>query len=787
MPKRFNRSRLANSVALVAIAVSFAAEAADQVADTDGQLESVIVTANKRSENIKDVPISISVIGGNELEDHHVVDYDTLTRSVPGVSFGAGASGGGAGEGLANIEIRGVSSTTGSATVAVYLDDTPITVRNVFDGASQPTLFDMDRVEVLRGPQGTLYGASSMGGTIRFITKQPDLNDFSTEVGSDLSGTEHGGVNYDEQGVVNVPIVPGIFGLRAGIDYGDDSGWIDHYSLATGALEKTGVNDQRHLVLKLIGKLQEDDLTVTPELYFQRYYSSDSPVFYPAEGLYEQDKQVAEPSRDTMFLPSLNITKGLGFADLTSVTSYFWRQMSRISDGTYYNSTVFTTYFLDSLPFAKPAQDDAILATLPSPVYFSTTYGQATEELRLTSRPKEETGLPIKWVFGLFYDDQWDTHRDNEPIDGLNAAFKSIYGYSIGQTDSSLLGTDVNPNEYANDVIYFSSSRYDERQYAVFGQTDFDVLPDLHGSVGLRYLYSRVSYTRYGGGFYDLGNISPYVQVSRYYAATPKFSLTYDVSDASSIYTTVAKGFRLGGPTGPTPVGPNNACTPDYDTLGITNPPTKYDSDKLWSYELGTKSSFLGNTLSANGAIYYIDWQGIQQTINLPTCGFSFTENVGNAESYGAELEMRYKPPVVKGLTLGLAGGPTHAVITSTTNSATAAVGQKLLNTPDWTATFSADYSWDLNDKLSAFVRADYTWTGRGHGSYVQSNSDYTNPQYDVLNASIGVDAGTFQVSLYAKNLSDDKTIIQQPQVNTVITGYTVPPLTVGVHVAAQF
>jgi iron complex outermembrane receptor protein len=767
-------------------------------ATPSGQIEQIIVTANKREENIREVPTSISVLSGTELGEHHVQDYDDITRAAPGVSFGAQG-----GEGLTNIEIRGVSSTTGSATVGLYLDDVSITVKNTYDGATQPKLLDIDRVEVLRGPQGTLYGASSEGGTIRFLTNQPDLNQYSSSVTTDLSGTKHGSVNYDEQGVVNVPVLPGVFGLRAALEYGDDSGWIDNFKsngqivtngnsavFGTGPLNQAGVNDVRDMVFRLTGKIQlAPDFTITPSVFVQRVHSSDAPDFYPLTGLYQQTKEVTEFNRDTLFLPSFTVNKGLGFADLTSVSSYFWRQESRQTDGTFYNSTVYALDFLDVDFPQNKALNDSRIGTLPSPVTFQTTYGTVAQEFRLTSRPPSETGMPIKWVVGLYYSDQWDTHRDYEPISGLLGAFESIYHTTPDLIDSTNLAIPLNTptNPHLNDIFYFSTSRSDERQYATFGQADFDVTPSLHGAVGLRYVYARESYTRLGGGFIDLGNISPYVQNTRYYPVTPKFSATYDLTDTSSVYATAAKGFRLGGPTGPTPQGPNNACQTDYNNLGITNPPVSYNPDKLWSYEAGSKALLANNTVSVNGAVYYIDWQNIQQTINLPICGFNFTNNVGNAASYGSEVELRYKPTFIPGLTLGVNGGVGRAVITSSTNPQTAAVGEKVLNSPDWTLTVTGDYNWPISDNVIAFIRSDYDWTGRSHGSFTRTDPNFSDPQYGVFNGSVGVDMGSLQVSLYAKNLFDDSTVIQHPKINTVIEGYTVRPLTVGLTVSKEF
>jgi outer membrane receptor protein involved in Fe transport len=226
-------------------------------------------------------------------------------------------------------------------------------------------------------------------------------------------------------------------------------------------------------------------------------------------------------------------------------------------------------------------------------------------------------------------------------------------------------------------------------------------------------------------------------------------------------------------------------CGGDEAAQGVTSQPKKFDSDKLWSYEIGTKNRLDDNRLSIDGALYYIDWNQIQQQIYLPTCGYYYTTNAGNAESYGAELEVHYR--VMHGLTLGASGSAEHAVITSSNDPLTVAVGEKVLNTPDWTLTASAEYDWPVGDEAVAFVRSDYSWVGRSHGSYIRANSNFSNPQYDVLNASIGFRMPSYDVSLYAKNLSDDRTIIQRPEINTVIEGYTVRPLTVGLTVKVPF
>ena len=215
------------SDAVVAASTTVATGPAAAGAGAGGALDEVVVSAEKRTEDIKDVPISISAVSGDQLQAERIIDYDDVSRAVPGVNFNS-VSGT---EGTTNIEIRGVSSTSGSATTGLYIDDISITTKNFFyDGAASPRLFDLDRLEVLRGPQGTLYGDSSEGGTIRFITPKPNLTRWIGELTSDFSQTEHGGNNYFEGAVFNVPIISDVFAVRGSVGYTSDSGFIDHYS-----------------------------------------------------------------------------------------------------------------------------------------------------------------------------------------------------------------------------------------------------------------------------------------------------------------------------------------------------------------------------------------------------------------------------------------------------------------------------------------------------------------------------------------------------------------------------
>ena len=740
-----------------------------------GELQEVLVTAQKRAEPLKDVPISMTALGGDELVGAQIANYDDLSRAVPGLSFGAGGS-----EGLDNIEIRGVSSGSGSATVGIYLDDVSITVPNIFfDGSTQPKLFDLDRVEVLRGPQGTLWGASSMGGTIRFVTNQPDMERSTSEFGTDVSGTRHASANYGGHVVENVPLIQDELALRASVGYVYDSGYVDNYSLA-GRLQRRGTNDEKAVMGRVSLKyIPAPDWSVTAAVFGQDDRTGDTSVFYLSMPLWTQDKQVTEPGRDRVVLPSVTVQGNLSFADFTSVTGYFDRQFDRWEDGTYYNDAVFAFDFLDPIYPAYAAQNDSLIAPLPSPVHSVSSYRQTSQELRLASHP-EGSGERLRWVTGAYFSDLDESNQNIETSPGINQIFRQIYGIpmeqSLVESTYGAPGLVLFPDDNNGSAF----EHYRERQAAVFGQADYPILPRLHASAGLRYVSAHVGFDFSSYGFYEFGEPSPYHYARNFSGVTPKYGLSYELSDGSNLYASASKGLRLGGPTRPVPFGPNTVCAGDFASIGVTSQPVKFDSDHLWSYELGTKNRFLDNRLSVDAAVYYIDWKDIQQNIYLPTCGFYFTANVGRAQSYGSELEIHYRP--IDGLTVGVTTGANHATITSSSNPQTVQVGEHVLNTPAFTGTASAEYRWRLFSDEFAFARAEYDWTGNSYGSYVQSNSNYYNPGYGVLNGTLGVTAGRWELALYGKNLANDRTIIQRPEINTVIEGYTVRPLTVGLR-----
>jgi iron complex outermembrane recepter protein len=404
---------------------------------------------------------------------------------------------------------------------------------------------------------------------------------------------------------------------------------------------------------------------------------------------------VAEPSHDRLIIPSLTIVEKLGFADLTSVSSYFDRNEIRTTDGTYFNDTSLAVNYLDPYaPFsAHQAQNDAIIANIPSPVAWNTRYKQWSQELRLSS--SEATPTPLLWTAGLYATHQFIDHLNSEYSPGLNSAFQSIYGYPLSSPIvQNVLGSG--PNTFDNDLIFRQANQEEISEYSVFGQIDYDILSSLHASAGLRYEIANSSNSVTTSGYYGTGIPTPFYASARFTAATPKFSLVYDLSDSSTAYATVSKGYRIGAGNTPDPAGPGNLCAADYAALGVSGAPTTYGSDSLWNYEIGSKATLADRTVSIRGAAYLIDWKNIQQTFVLPTCGFNFTGNFGDARSYGGGLEADYKPPFVPNLTLGLAAGGGRSVLTRSLDSGVAQVGEHLLYNPSYTLSVHGDYHWPL-------------------------------------------------------------------------------------------
>ncbi len=801
----------------------------------NGHIEEVVVTAQKRSENVRKVPLSVTVLSGAQIRAAHIQNFADLTRAVPNLSFSSQA-----GEGLSTLEIRGIASQAGTSTVALYLDDTSLTTRNLStEGTAEPRFLDISRVEVLRGPQSTLYGASALGGTLRYISNQPKMNVFEGNIFSELSGTYHGTANWDEQGVLNIPLVHDKLVLRIAGETGGDGGYIADVNPANGAVIKDNINSQGFTVGR--GSLlwtPNDWLSVTPSLFFQRAITRDVDAQYLALPNFQTPKTVAEPGRDTLIVPSLTLNADLGFANLIAVTGNYERQFSRTLDSTIYDNL--SLYACDPLndadgaPFcgtdannnpiygSPPGLYDA-LNLLPSQTYYSNTVRQWSEEIRLVSKPYDPDGLPFTWIAGLYYSDEHTTSTDTEFVQGADAAFNR---FGVSGNDPTVLGGAF-PGGIVNDQVFQGIQSYDTAQYAVFGEGTYYPRPNIRLTVGGRYQYSRDGENSYENYFYDYGNGGPTSSVGHFYAFTPKFAVGWDITPDNTLYANISKGFRLGSENRliafvPSDVNANG--TPSYDLakLGLSTSPNSFGPDKLWNYEIGDKARLFGGRLTVNADFFYIMWNDIQTSVPLVTSGDGFETNAGSATSYGGEFEIRGR--VTDSLTVGLSGSILNATldhgVSVNGNLITGTfAGEKIPGVPEYNFVFDAKQNFKVSEAVSGFVSLTPTWVGDSHGDViagnlgstdctvdgncVEPNPDYKRPGYITLDMAAGLDFGRWEVTVFGRNLTNNNKIIQRPDIQGSASsaygldylgsfvrnaqGFTLRPLTVGMNASMRF
>ncbi|MET0265743.1 MAG: TonB-dependent receptor [Duganella sp.] len=747
------------------------------------EIEVVTVTAQKRKEDPAKVAMSISAVTGKQLQEEHIRDITDLTRVVPNISFTAASGNGGAGPGTSNIEIRGISSTAGAATVGVYLGDTPVTVGNVYTmGNIEPRFFDIDRVEVLRGPQATLYGASSMGGTIKFVPNEPDLKEREFTTYTEASHTRGGSPGYSANVVGNFPLLADELALRIGVQAQHTGGFIDQVDGA-GTVVANNINRISDQELRAALKWRPTRmLTVTPSIYFQRLDARDISAFNLDRPNYQAQKQVREPSIDKLLAPSVTVNWDLGGADLTSATSYFSRKFDRTQNGSAYNSYSLSTFLTSTADGGKapPELIDAI-AGLPSAVYLQNRVRQVAQEFRLASRPYDAALSPWTWLAGTYFSRQRTDIAENDPIFGVTDTFRA-FGFDI--YDPELL-PDVRPGSFPNDDSFAGEFHYREKQASLFGEVNYYFNPALHATVGARYLKAKSTLAQRNGNYLaGAGNNSGASLSSN--AFTPKYALTWEVDPRHTVYASVAKGFRLGGSN---IFVPPTTCGPDLELNGLTEGPPNYASDSLWSYEVGSKSRFLNNRLTINADVFYVKWKNIQQGVYLPTCAYTYNANAGNATTRGLEFDIKAKP--VAGLTLSASGGYVKAELSNDVGSQNgvlgAVAGARIQGVPKYNAAINARYNFAAFGDKSAFVMAGVQWVGASKGSLNPESTDYDRPAYHTADLSAGMAFDSYNVAVFVKNVFDNDTVIQHPQVASIVQGYRLAPRTIGVSLATKF
>jgi iron complex outermembrane recepter protein len=608
-------------------------------------LQEIVVTATKRESTIETTPISITAITGQELQDRGITDMQSIVQSVPGVSMRT------SGPGQTELEMRGMTSSGGnSSTVGFYLDDVPLTSPSSAQNGKvviDPNLYDLNRIEVLRGPQGTLYGSGSMGGTIKLVPNAPDPGAFASS-GELILGHTSGGdtPNHTENGMVNLPLGD-TTALRIVGSLENLSGWINRIviaypdfpapvnattrgNVAAAPVAQTNrdVNNENLRTLRVSMLFKPvDELSIEPSFMYQELTQGGLNLIDSQPGTVAnyQPYNIPEPFEDRIDLAALNAQYHFGFADLTSTTSKWNRDENLRQDGTEQIATVLGAPIYPAFGGSG--------ATAPTPVEDDES-NQWSEEVRLTS----SGDTAFKWLVGYFYQDftsYWNLYVFT-PYSALPGTFNDAF-------------TQIQPTTIL--------------QNSVFGELSYTFLDQFTATAGARrYYYHGTVNTAVSGWLSSSGTTSNayFMTQERDQGVTPKFNLSYQLDKDMLLYTTVAQGFRPGGGNQPIPTSGalGTQCLTNLEAIGLTSAPLGFKPDKVWSYEVGEKFRDSEGRLTVNSAAYFENWQHIQQNIPLE-CGFPFTGNAGDAHIYGAELEVNAL--LLPGLVASASGSWNHA------------------------------------------------------------------------------------------------------------------------------
>jgi outer membrane receptor protein involved in Fe transport len=700
-------------------------------------LQEIVVTAEKRAGTVQDTAISMTALSGEQMSQFGITSVEQLMGVMPGISQKN------AGPGQSEYEMRGLTSAGGSvATVGFYLDEIPLsasavalTGRTVID----PDFFDMSHVEVLRGPQGTLYGAGSMGGTIKLITNPPKLGAFEGAAGASLSQTDGGRANGGGDLMLNFPFGETIaFRMSASFKY--NSGWIDRivnqpfpfptdpaphqtplglcslYFCTRGDVLAAPVkqvihdsNQQRLTTIRAALLFRPSDaLNVTVNgMYFRndadgynQYQAPPGPIGSNgnSSSIYSnfQPYDIQEPFFDQLKLVGLTIHYDWTGAELTSATGYWKRYIIQSQDSTENLQNIF------NLPYFLPTNFQE----------FDDVW-QFSQELRLTS-----TGSgPWQWLVGGYYANLHSLYYSPQQSPAFATAENCVAGtngpncITVGNINSG--GEAANPLGY----IFVDHNPNEMQQEALFGETSYKLNEHLKATAGVRFFWFKVANQAHQCGVGTAtGNASCQIGAASGSGNNilPKLNLSYQPNADLNLYATVSKGSRPGGVNLPIPLTPGAIyyCGPGSGPVFLTEQPAYYGPDSVWSYEAGVKSRFNDRRIFLNADAYYVRWENIQQVIAL-SCGYPYNTNAGTAKAYGPEVE--FGAQLSSEWTLNLSGAYTKAYIYDPNQQAQLAglsSGTAILNVPKYTGTAALDYAHPLSSGAQLVGRLTDSYTG---------------------------------------------------------------------------
>lgn len=714
--------------------------AGSSTAATD--LNAVVVTANKRSERLQDVPMAVSALGGSQLERESALSFADYAARVPGLNLIS------SGAGQTQLVLRGITSGSGqqSASVGTYVDDVPYGSSTIYSigGVLTPDIdpADLQRIEVLRGPQGTLYGSNTLGGLVKFVTTPPDTTRASARIRVDASSVAGGDTGFGTHAMFNIPLAEDRLGLRVNAYHRTDPGYIDNVASGRADVNGATVSGTRAQLLwtptdKLSLRLSALAQNLDSDGLANGGVDVDPATLRPIYGDLRHD----HPPGTGMFkvkyrLYAASLDADLGWARLVSTSSYSTLGKNSNTDITQVEGPQLNPYL--GIPNGG--------YSLLNPIALE----KVTQELRLQS-PEQQTW---EWRTGLFYTHEHSSNRQSVP------AFDATTGVPIALPQLGYI--NVGPASFT--------------EWAGYGDLTWHATSRLSVLVGARYSSDRTAYTQSGDGLLAGGVPARFTIRGSDHPFTYLVNPSYKFSDDMMAYARIASGFHPGGPNVGVPPG-----------LGA---PLTFNPDKLVSYELGLKSSLLDKRMSIDVAAFYIDWSQIQ--LSVSTGGFAFLGNGGKARSRGVEAEWQYRP--VHGLLLSANASWTDATLTADTPPGLYGYkGDRLPYVPKWNANLGIDYDFPLAGGWSAFVGGSYRFIGERQSDFnAEPGPRLQIPRYELLDLRAGINYDNWTFKAYIKNLTNRRGIASigaesiDPNASPFAAAY-VTPRTVGLSASVDF
>lgn len=744
------KSSIGAAIAAAALHGSLAfAQSAPAEADRDAsQLEEVVVTANYRGERLQSVGSSIGVLGAEDLASRNITEFMDIARNMPGLNVID------AGPGQKKIFIRGLTGA-GESTVGLYYDGMPTTGsgESAAEAGGRQTdlyVFDAERVEVLRGPQSSLYGSSALAGVVRVLTKQADVTRTEQQVVVDGATTASGSESYALKGVINLPLVSDRFAVRLAAYKAHDGGFIDN-----SYLNLKDVNDSDQLGARVNAKLVVSDRgTLTAQFFSQNLEVGDQGVErpfdsligvtpWPAAGPLTNDARSRQPRRDSTQMAGLNYVHEFDGLTLTVAQSHFDRDNKDDQD---LSGLPYFFSFLQSIDEFPPVD------VIPQGVF------ESRQKTRMnTSEVRVVTSSPGPWhgVLGLLY--------QNRKVDIDNQFL---------QTDAGTGLVDPSVPSWYHRVADFKLT-----QKAVYGELTYDFNDKWSATVGGRaFRNERTDHAHGIVGFMRLGGLTPVTTLTASESkAIYKAALNYKYSDSLLGYVSMTEGYRAGGTV--------NQVVPEL--------PPAYGPDYTRNYEAGMKSEWLDHRLQLNVAAYHIAWYDMQYSGDFFNGVFSGVLNCKGkcAHSNGVEVDVTARP--MRGLDLNLATTVMKAELDKALPEANGSPvsGTQLANTPTFTLAASANYGWEVNTALRASVHADLQHVGKVANMTYRQNLNIPGPAYTLLNASTTLASidDAWELRLYARNLTNKRAqVTTQNDTVTPTWVYVNRPRTIGLEVTLR-